>query len=360
MFWWYNMAASHDIGVTPRPIYKADGRKLQDCYSQPPEVRDELTQALGPFPLFRFWGPATTIESSRWIGRAAQHVRRTRRPTLTLVYLPHLDYGLQRLGPDHPDLASDLRRSTRSWASCSMMQPRTARAWCCFRNTASRRCAGRSTSIGRSGRRDCSAVRVEEGGELLDPPQSRAFAVADHQIAHIYVDRAELVPEVKRLVEGLEGVERVLDAEGKRQLGLDHERAGELVAIAHSDAWFTYYYWLDDARAPDFARLVEIHRKPGYDPVELFIDPAIRVPKLALGWRLAKRSAGFRTLMDVIPLDATLVKGSHGRPTDSEEEGPLFATSEPDLLPEGPVAATAVKGLILDHVFGRPGQGGPR
>jgi hypothetical protein len=168
------------------------------------------------------------------------------------------------------------------------------------------------------------------------------------------------VPEVKRLVEGLEGVERVLDAEGKRAIGLDHERAGELVAISRPDAWFTYYYWLDDTRAPDFARLVEIHRKPGYDPVELFIDPAIRVPKLALGWRLAKRSAGFRTLMDVIPLDATLVKGSHGRPTDDEEEGPLFATSEPDLLPEGPVAATAVKGLILDHVFGRSGQGGPR
>jgi predicted AlkP superfamily pyrophosphatase or phosphodiesterase len=360
MFWWYNMAASHDVGVTPRPIYKADGRKLQDCYSQPPEVRDELTQAQGPFPLFRFWGPVTTIESSRWIGRAALHVRRTRQPTLTLVYLPHLDYGLQRLGPDHPGLASDLREIDELVGELLEDAARDGTRVVLLSEygiTAVRTPVHINRALRQAG---LLGVRVEEGGELLDPPQSRAFAVADHQIAHIYVDRAELVPEVKRLVEGLEGVERVLDAEGKRAIGLDHERAGELVAISRPDAWFTYYYWLDDARAPDFARLVEIHRKPGYDPVELFIDPAIRVPKLALGWRLAKRSAGFRTLMDVIPLDATLVKGSHGRPTDDEEEGPLFATSEPDLLPEGPVAATAVKGLILDHVFGRSGQGGPR
>ena len=360
MFWWYNMAASHDFGVTPRPIYKADGRKLQDCYSQPPEVRDELTLALGPFPLFRFWGPATTIESSRWIGRAALHVRRTRQPTLTLVYLPHLDYGLQRLGPDHPGLASDLREIDEVVGELLEDAAKDGTRVVLLSEygiTAVRTPVHINRALRQAG---LLGVRVEEGGELLDPPQSRAFAVADHQIAHIYVDRAELVPEVKRLVEGLEGVERVLDAEGKRSIGLDHERAGELVAISRPDAWFTYYYWLDDARAPDFARLVEIHRKPGYDPVELFIDPAIRVPKLALGWRLAKRSAGFRTLMDVIPLDATLVKGSHGRPTDDEEEGPLFATSEPDLLPEGPVAATAVKGLILDHVFGRSGQGGPR
>ena len=98
LFWWYNMAATHDFGVTPRPIYKSDGRKLPDCYAQPLGLREELTQALGPFPLFHFWGPATSIASSRWIADATLHVRRTRAPTLTLAYLPHLDYDLQRLG----------------------------------------------------------------------------------------------------------------------------------------------------------------------------------------------------------------------------------------------------------------------
>ena len=96
------MASSHDIGVTPRPIYKADGRKLPDCYTSPLGAARRAEGELGPFPLFQFWGPATTIASTRWIADAALHVRRTRSPTLTLVYLPHLDYDLQRFGPDDP------------------------------------------------------------------------------------------------------------------------------------------------------------------------------------------------------------------------------------------------------------------
>jgi predicted AlkP superfamily pyrophosphatase or phosphodiesterase len=198
---------------------------------------------------------------------------------------------------------------------------------------------------------DLLAVRVEDGGELLDPPQSRAFAVADHQVAHIYVAQPDLIPEVRRIIGGLPGVDRVLDRAEQHAVALDHPRSGDLVAIARADAWFTYYYWLDDRRAPDFARLVEIHRKPGYDPVELFLDPAIRAPKLSIGWRFAKRALGLRTLMDVIPLDAGLVKGSHGRPTDDERDGPIFISSEPRLVPDGPVPATAVRDAILAHVF---------
>ena len=150
----------------------------------------------------------------------------------------------------------------------------------------------------------------------------------------------------------------MLDEAGKRAHGLDHPRSGELVVLAKPNAWFTYYYWQDDARAPDFARTVEIHRKPGYDPVELFLDPAIRRPKLAIGARLAKRALGFRALMDVIPLDAALVKGSHGRVTARPEDGPLVIGSDAALLPDGPVVATAVKQLILDHVFGASAAGG--
>jgi hypothetical protein len=176
--------------------------------------------------------------------------------------------------------------------------------------------------------------------------------VADHQVAHVYVARAERVPEVKALLEALPGVEQVLDDGGKRSHGLDHARSGELVAISQADRWFSYYYWQDDDRAPDFARTVDIHRKPGYDPAELFLDPALSLPRLKIGWKLALKALGFRTLLDVIPLDASLVRGSHGRLTDRDDSGPVFLSSEPEMLPEGPVAATAVKGLILDHVFG--------
>jgi len=351
LFWWYNMAADHDIGVTPRPIYRADGRKLPDCYTKPLELRDELTQRLGAFPLFNFWGPATSIASSRWIADAAMHVRRTRSPTLTLVYLPHLDYDLQRFGPDHPRIAASLRQidavvgeliadAARDGARVIVLSEYGITA------------VSTPIHINRALRQaGLLRVRREGDGELLDPCQSDAFAVSDHQIAHIYVARPNLIDEVRRIVASLAGVERVFDRSELATVALDHARSGELVAVARRDAWFTYYYWLDDRHAPDFARMVEIHRKPGYDPAELFLDQAIRVPKLAVAWRLARRALGFSTLMDVIPLDATLVRGSHGRPTDDAADGPVFLSSESRLVPAAPVAATAVKDLILRHVF---------
>jgi predicted AlkP superfamily pyrophosphatase or phosphodiesterase len=351
LFWWYNMAATHDIGVTPRPIYKSDGRKLQDCYTQPLELREELTQRLGPFPLFQFWGPATSAAASRWIAEAALHVRRTRSPTLTLVYLPHLDYDLQRFGPEDPRISSSLAEIDEVAGRLAADAERDD-ARVIVLSEYGITPVSTPIHINRALRAaNLLRVRTEDGGELLDVPQSSAFALADHQIAHVYVARPDLIGEVRKIVSALPGVEYVLDRSEQRAFGLDHPRSGELVALARSDAWFTYYYWLDDRNAPDFARLVEIHRKPGYDPVELFLDPAIRAPKLAIGWRLAKRALGLRTLMDVIPLDAGLVKGSHGRPTDDPGSGPLLISSEPRLLPDGPVSATSVKEIILDHVF---------
>lgn len=351
LFWWFALASGADYTVTPRPIYKADGRKLPDCYSAPSGIRDELNAALGPFPLFQFWGPATSIRSTQWIADATLHVMRTRSPTLTLVYLPHLDYGLQKHGPEHAAIAEDLAEIDRIVGALIREAEALGRRVVVLSEYGIVP-VSKPVHINRRLREaGLLAVRVEQGGELLDVPQSAAFALADHQIAHIYVARAELVPKVKRILEELDGVDRVLDEAGKREAGLDHPRSGELVALAKPDAWFTYYYWLDDARAPDFARTVEIHRKPGYDPAELFIDPAFRFPKLAVGWRLLKKALGFRTLMDLTPLDASLVKGSHGRSDTRPEHGPVFITSEPWLLPSGAVLATEVKDQLLAHVF---------
>ncbi len=344
------MHTSADISVTPRPMYLADGRKIPDCWAQPPGLREELTRTLGAFPLFSFWGPATSIRSSRWIGDCALHVRRTRAPTLTLVYLPHLDYDLQRLGPDHPAIGTALREID---AVCGALIEDAERDGAEVLVVSEYGVTAVSTPIPiNRALREAGwlAVREELGGEQLDLSASAAFAVADHQIAHVYVRRKELMPSVAALLEGLDGVEAVLAEEERGRLGLDHPRSGDLVALARRDAWFAYYHWLDDARAPDFARTVEIHRKPGYDPVELFFDPAIRFPKLAVGWRLAKRAAGFRTLMDVIPLDASLVRGSHGRPTDDPADGPLVIASRADLGP-GTVSAQAIKALMLSLLF---------
>jgi predicted AlkP superfamily pyrophosphatase or phosphodiesterase len=265
--------------------------------------------------------------------------------------LPHLDYVLQRDGPGSPRAAKDLREVDALCAEI-IEDARRDEARIIVLSEYGITPVNRAIDINRALRRaGLIAVREELGREQLDPGASAAFAVADHQIAHVYVSDKERVDEIKTLIAALPGIERVLDGSGKAQFGLDHPRSGELVAVADANSWFTYYYWLDDDKAPDYARTVDIHRKPGYDPVELFLDPSIRMPQLSVGWRLAKRALGMRTLMDVIPLDATLVKGSHGRPTDDPADGPVLISSDGALLPSRTLAATEVKALILRHLF---------
>jgi predicted AlkP superfamily pyrophosphatase or phosphodiesterase len=352
MFWWYNMYSSADYSVTPRPQYLADGRKLPDIYAEPETLRSELQQRLGTFPLFNFWGPNANIVSTRWIADSARHVYDRHRPTLTLVYLPHLDYCLQKLGPSHPEIAQHLSEVD---AVCGELiaHVRGDGARVIVHSEYGITDVRGPIHVNRA-LRDAGLLRVREerGLELLDPGASQAFAVADHQIAHVYIQKPERVAEVKTLLERLDGVERVLDDEGKREYGLDHARSGELVALSRGDRWFTYYYWLDDARAPDFARMVEIHRKPGYDPAELFVDPGLALPKVRIAGKLLRKALGFRMTMNVIPLDASLVRGSHGRLTDRVEQGPLCISSEPALLGGEAVAATDFKALVLAHVFG--------
>jgi predicted AlkP superfamily pyrophosphatase or phosphodiesterase len=358
LFWWFNMYSGADYSVTPRPMYPADGRKIPDVYTRPSNLRDELQAALGTFPLFEFWGPRAGIRSTRWIADAATHVDRAFSPTLTLVYLPHLDYNLQRLGPG-PAAAEDLRQVD---AVCGELIQHYEAA------------GARVIVLSEYGIRDVStpvhlnrvlrehgllAVRDELGHEMLDAGASAAFAVADHQVAHVYVNDYPRLHDVRRILEGVPGVEQVLGGAEKQAHHIAHDRAGDLIAVAAPHAWFTYYFWFDDGRAPDFARTVEIHRKPGYDPVELFLDPAIRIPPLTVGWKLVKRKAGLRSLLDVIPLDAALVKGSHGRRTSAAEEGPILISATKDLVPAGEIDSVDVHDLILRHLS--PGSlPGPR
>ena len=349
-FWWFNMNTDVDWSVTPRPLYCADGLKLPDCYSNPPELREQYNRDFGQFPLFKFWGPATSIECSEWIGKAAMAIEESHRPTLHLVYLPHLDYVLQRLGPDG-DLTKDLAEID---SLCGRLIEYFSGRGCRvvvlseYGITKVDRPIHPNRILRGAG---LLAVKEDLGREYLDTGRCRAFAVADHQIAHVYIDKSADVPAVKALFQNVPGVEQVLDGDGKRAAGLDHERSGELVLISSSDAWFTYYFWNDDARAPDYARTVNIHAKPGYDPCELFLDPQLRFPKVAIARSLARKLLGFRYLMEVIPLDASLVKGSHGRITDRDQDGPLMMTTEPKLLGSGRIESTDVCRLLLDHVF---------
>ncbi|MEM6989250.1 MAG: nucleotide pyrophosphatase/phosphodiesterase family protein [Myxococcota bacterium] len=352
MFWWYNMHSTANWSVTPRPIYRADGRKLPDVYADPPGLRDTLSDKLGTFPLFNFWGPKADIRSSRWIADSARWVYEERSPTLTLVYLPHLDYDLQKYGPEHPKVDRALRdiddvagelidRAQRDGTRVIVLSE--------YGITPVTDAVHINRALRSAG---FIAFREELGEEHFYPGASEAFAVADHQIAHIYVRKPGRVEEVKRLVEALDGVDYVLDASTKAEHGLDHARAGELVAVSKADRWFSYYWWLDDRKAPDYARTVNIHAKPGYDPAELFIDPDITLaPAYIASWLVRSKVLNQRALLDVIPLDASLVRGSHGRPTDDPQDGPVFITSDPELVPQDTVAATDVHDLMLKHLF---------
>ncbi|WP_131744951.1 nucleotide pyrophosphatase/phosphodiesterase family protein [Frankia sp. Cppng1_Ct_nod] len=344
--WWYAMGADVDITVTPRPIYHADGRKSPDCYTVPAELHDELSAELGPFPLFSYWGPGAALRSSQWIITAACRILDRSQPDLTLVYVPHLDYDLQRYGPNSPQAVAAAKDVDSALAPL-LLQAQTAGVTVIAVSEYGITQVHRAVDVNRALRRE-GLLRVyrQAGMEYLDPWTSKAFAVADHQIAHVYVHDPEDLPRVRALLSELPGVDEILDRTGQAKLGVDHERSGELLLIAEPDAWFTYYYWLDDDRAPDFARSVEINRKPGYDPAELFLDPADRWVKARAALTLARKAVGLRYTMRVIPLDPSPVRGSHGRLPDDPRDGPVLVCSDPAAACER-LHATGVKELLL-------------
>ncbi len=352
LFWWYNMYATTDYSVTPRPNYLADGRKIPDCYSHPADLRDKLQHELGTFPLFHFWGPKTSIKSSQWIADATLKTDELYNPTLTLVYLPHLDYNLQRHGLDFTIISKDLNEiDTVVKKLVDHYQKQQANIILLSEYGITN--VDNPIHLNRILRKEGYVnVRIERGLELLDAGASKAFAVADHQIAHIYLNDHTIKTKIKELLEKVNGVEKVLSGEEIRTVKLNHERCGDLVVLADAHSWFTYYYWMDDKKAPDFARMVDIHNKPGYDPVEMLTDPKdmFLMPKV-IG-KLLKKKLGFRAVLDIIPLDAKLVKGSHGRIPEDIEDYPILITNNNETILEEIIEPTRVFGIFENHVVG--------
>jgi predicted AlkP superfamily pyrophosphatase or phosphodiesterase len=359
LFWWWNMGAAVTWSLTPRPYYPADGRKVLATYSAPRGFGAAIEAELGPFPFFQFWGPKSGLASSRWIADAALRTMRVERPTLTLVYLPHLDYDHQRFGPrdarsvqalrDVDVLVGELVAAADAVGAATVVVSE-------YGITETPRPVHINRALREAGLLAVRAAPPSEPaiGDALDVFASRAYAVVDHQLAHVYTRDAASRAEARRVLESLPGVAEVLEGPTRAAAGLDHENAGDLVVLSEHDAWFTYYYWPDSSSVPDFAPTVDIHRKPGYDPCELFVDPRLRLPAVRVARRLAQKKLGFRYLMDVIPLDATLVKGSHGLLPAHPDDGPVWLTSEPwsaaNPEPEArnaTVALTSVKDRVL-------------
>lgn len=403
LFWWFNMYSSADYSVTPRPMYPADGRKIFDIHTQPGHIRHEIKKDLGEFPFFGFWGPAAGVKmprggadcATRWIAESAKWIENKFLPTLNLIYLPHLDYNLQRHGTCNSNslirppatfspFGGEKENVSRTAETFSLCPPNRERAGVRGSSAVhsliipdlqaidsivgdlidffSKRGVqiillseygitnvNQPVHLNRIFReRGWLTVKDELGLEILDAGASKVFAVADHQIAHVYLNDKSLEKSVRGVLEKTPGIEKILGEAEKSVAGIAHPRAGDLICAAAENSWFTYYYWLDDARAPDFARTVDIHRKPGYDPAELFLDPKIPAVKLKIAWRLLQKKLGFRMLMDVIPLDANLVKGSHGRKPVDKRDWPILISQKN--LSATEIESTDVYHAILRHL----------
>lgn len=325
LFWWFNQGADVTMSVTPKPWYGADGNKVFGITGVPADLPADLEKSLGPFPFQSFWGPMAGLPATEWIARCAVEILVRRQPHLTLVYLPHLDYDPQRHGPEGCDLPKVVKQLDDACAPLlDAARSVGARVWIVSEYGHCQ--VDRPVYLNRELRMD-GLLEVRRGpfGEMIDAFTSPAIAVCDHQIAHIYVNRPEGATRVRHVLEQTAGVAKVYSGDERADLALYHPRSGDLVALSEPRAWFAYPYWLDDLDAPDFARTVDIHRKPGFDPCELFFDPKLRLPTLRAAWRLAQKKLGFRTLFDVIPLDACLVRGSHGLPAADPLDRPILA-----------------------------------
>lgn len=317
MFWWFPLGADIDYYASPRPFYASDGSK---AFGIVDKTECRLEEKLGPFPFHSFWGPGAGLPSSGWIARASALVMKEKEPDLTLVYLPHLDYDYQRFGPGNLDRLNEvdalvglLKDSAKEIGAELIIVSEYGLVP-----------VSKVVYLNRLFReRGWLAVRPGPFGEILQPQDSKVFAVCDHQVAHLYIkDVAK--EEVKKAVLALDGVG---DVQEPAELELNHPRSGELIALSEPEAWFAYPYWLDDKNKPDFATSVDIHRKPGYDPCELFLTSKARA-----AFCLLKKMLGLRYRFDVVPLDTSLVKGSHGLLTTGEKGPVIIGNNPPDAM----------------------------
>lgn len=328
----HSKGASADFICTPAPIHNPDGSESLWCYTKPTELYGELRDQLGHFPLMHFWGPLANIKSTEWIVNSAVVAARTFQPRFSYIYVPHLDYAAQKNGPDSPeavqatvDLDRTLGQLFRGYEEAGL----TDVQWLIASEYAIREVSAVAYPNRLLQQAGLLALQEENGRQLLVPGESPAWALVDHQLAHVFVQDPDDIDWVADLFRDHPLVEHVMTGEDRARYSLDHERSGDVVLIAKPQAWFAYYWWENGAQAPEFAQTVDIHQKPGYDPVELFIDMPSRK----------------------IPLDATLVRGSHGYPEEGNETPCVLISSAP--LEQQEYCDTEVTPLILKE-FGVP------
>ena len=308
------MYSKSDIVITPRPLHMEDGMVMW-CYSKPVGYYEALKQKYGEFNLATYWGPLASYKSSDWITQAACDTIENERPNLMFAYMPHVDYSAQRFGKNSNEVREDLKRADQLVGGVLQktidLGIKDDTQFIIFSEYGFNDVLYH-IPLNRI-LRDAGllSVRTINNKEYIDFEYSKAFAMVDHQIAHIYINNAS-AEQIKKVLEKIEGVERVLSGEDMKTLKINHERSGDLIAVANKDMWFSYYWWYENEKAPNFATTVDIHRKPGYDPAELFIDPNTKS----------------------IPLDPSKIRASHGRPpNNTTEEGlALYVSNQKSVI----------------------------
>jgi len=311
LFWQNTMYSNADIVLTPRPLHM-DDRIIMWCYSKPPGLYEKLFQKIGKFDLSWYWGPLASKKSSEWIELATEFVLENEMPNFLFTYIPHLDYAFQRNGTSYKNIKDDLKfiddlvgRLVKKATNIGIIEDTQFIIFSEYGFTDVNSDISLNTIFREN---ELISVREIEEVEYLDLEYSKAFAMVDHQVAHIYV-KENYANSVKKILEGIKGVDMILDKESKQHLRINHPRSGDLIAVSNTDKWFSYYWWFDPSKSPSFAKKVDIHRKPGYDPVELFFDPSTKS----------------------IPLDGKLVKGSHGRLPSEGETKPVYVSNKKDI-----------------------------
>jgi len=332
---WFAMHSKEcgaDYVCTPAPIHNPDGSESLWCYTRPVELYGTLRDQLGHFPLQHFWGPMANVKSTAWIVDSAIHAAEAWRPDFFHVYLPHLDYAAQRRGPDSDEAKKAVAELDDVLGKLGDGL-RAAYGEDLFWLVAGEYAITPVDQVTYPNRvlREAGLVEVREmdDGEHLDLGSSRAWALVDHQLSHVFIAEGDpdVTKRVAELFQDKPGVAEVLTADDLGRYALDHPRSGELVLVSAPDSWQAYYWWLDDDRAPAFARTVDIHRKPGYDPVELCFDPVTKS----------------------IPLDATLMRGSHGAPAVDPSQRTVLLVSQSGLLPGLSVPDTEVFRVVMEQ-----------
>ncbi|MEM9410494.1 MAG: nucleotide pyrophosphatase/phosphodiesterase family protein [Planctomycetota bacterium] len=314
----------------PAPIHKPDGSEDLWCYTKPQEFYGELLEQFGHFPLQHFWGPMANILSSKWIAETSVKAAEKFKPHFNYIYLPHLDYAAQKHGPDSSQaieaveeldqLIGTLRIQMESAYSCRIHWIVVSE----YTITPVDHVSFPNRFLREHGWLKTTTV---DGREHLDFANSEAWALVDHQFSHVFVQDRARVKEIANRLQSLEGIQTILAGEDRAKLSMDHDRSGEILLVSEPNSWQAYYWWNDDQLAPEFATNVDIHRKPGYDPIELHFDMATKS----------------------VPLDATLAKGSHGAPANSDPQKGVFLSSMMSNSPEQ-IAETDVFNIVT-HYF---------